>query len=78
MRYTVYVDFITNHQENIRYVTQAVADITDLLNDNPHYTSGGVYYWHDGVIQESEFGPTEEDEYAARLVWSATHTEIKS
>ena len=78
MRYTVYVDFITNHRENTRYVTQSIADISDILNDNPCYSSGGVYYWHDGVIQESEFGPADEDEYAARLVWSATHTEIKS
>jgi len=76
MRYTVYLDFITNHIENTRYVTQAIHDIEDVLKDNPYYKPSGVYYWHDGAILESEFGPVEDDEYAARIVWSTTNTEV--
>ncbi len=75
MLYSVNVDYITNRAKRPKYITQELSNILDKLNSSPAYTSGGVYYWHDGKILTSEYGSGEG--YAARILWTATHTELK-
>jgi len=82
MLYTVNVDLITNKANKPKYMTQAISDIIDNLNDNPAYTTGGVYYWHNGQVIPGEYEGALDDNdkqlYAARILWTATHTEIRS
>ena len=81
MLYSVNVDLITNRAIKPKYITQAISDIENTLNANPAFTLGSVYYWHDGQILPSEYGEAldenEKQMYAARISWTATHTEIK-
>ena len=81
MLYSVNIDLITNQAKRAKYITQAMSNIVRLLNDNPAKTTDGVYYWHDGQMLSSDPGPAfdEEDKqmYAGRILWQATHTEIK-
>ena len=81
MLYSVNIDLITNKSSNARYLSQAVSNIIDSLNDNTAYAPDGVHYWINGQVIPSEYGPlTDEDGqeiYDARILWTATHTEIK-
>ena len=77
MLYSVNIDIMTNKARKSRYLSQAVSDVLDSLNANPAYTTGGVYYWHDGQVLTSEYGSIEEEGYAHRILWTATHTEVK-
>ena len=81
MLYSVNIDLITNRANKTKYMSQMLSDVLESLNDNPAYTADGVYYWHDGQILTSEDGEElDEDDkqlFAHRILWTATHTEIK-
>jgi len=81
MLYSINIDFVTNRARRAKYITQALSNILDLLNEAPAYTTGGVYYWHDAKIITSEYGEAFDDEdqklYDSRIVWTCTHTETK-
>ena len=81
MRYSVNIDFITNRAKKSQYITQQISNLLRLLNDNPAKTTSGIYYWHDMAIEDTDFGELlDEDDrqiYAGRILWTATHTEIK-
>jgi hypothetical protein len=82
MRYTVNIDLITNRAKKPKYLTQALSDIRNDLNTNTAYSPSGVYHWHDGQTLTSETGDAldenEKQMYAARIIWAATHTEVRS
>ena len=82
MLYSINIDLVTNRAKRAKYLSQAVSNILNLLNQNTAYDTSGVYYWHDGQVLTSEFGEAyDEDEkqvYAARILWTATHTELRS
>ena len=81
MLYSINIDLVTNRAKKPKYITQALANISRLLNQNTAYTASSVYYWHDGAIEGTEPGLALDDEgkelYAGRILWTATHTEIK-
>jgi hypothetical protein len=82
MLYSINIDLITNRAKRSKYITQAVSNILNSLNQNTAYNVSGAYYWHDGKVITSEYGEAlDEDEqqlYAARILWTATHTEQRS
>jgi broad specificity polyphosphatase/5'/3'-nucleotidase SurE len=81
MLYSINIDLVTNRAKRPKYITQALANIIRLLNQNTAYTTGGVYYWHDGAIITTEPGTLLDEDgqviYAGRILWTATHTELK-
>lgn len=81
MLYSVNIDLVTNRARRAKYITQTLSNILEALNQEPAYTSGGVYYWHDGKILTSEYGEAfdENDQkiYDGRILWTCTHTEVK-
>ena len=74
MSYSINIDLVTNRAKRSKYITRAVSNIIRALNENTALTSGGIYYWHDGHVSSGE---SVDDDYAARINWTATHTEIK-
>jgi len=81
MLYSINIDIVTNKAKRAKYLTQSVSNLLHTLNSNTAYTSGGVYYWHDGRILTSEPGEALDEngkqEYAWRILWTTTHTEAK-
>jgi len=81
MAYFVNIDLVTNKANKPKYMTQAIADIMNDLNSHTAYTADSVYYWHTSEILSSEpDGALDENDkqlYAARILWTCTHTEIK-
>ena len=75
MLYSVNIDYVTNRAKKAEYITQEMSNIIRKLNDNPAKTTGGVYYWHDGQVLPGE--PEEGEGFTRRILWTATHTELK-
>jgi hypothetical protein len=82
MLYSINIDLITNRAKKPKYISQQLSNIRNLLNTNTAYTTGGVYYWHNGTIlatdPERAVDENGQEIYAARLLWTATHTEQRS
>jgi hypothetical protein len=77
--YPVSIDFHSPVAvEDVNRISQEISDILRVLNDNCHYSTGGVYYWHNGMVDDVEYNwETEESEsYKARILWSCTHEEV--
>jgi len=82
MLYSINIDLVTNRAKRPKYITQALANISRLLNQNTAKTTSGIYYWHDGAILTTEPSLALDDDgkelYAGRILWTATHTEQRS
>ena len=75
-RYTIFIDYYSSlSSEGLERLSNNVADIVDVLNDNTHYQPSTSYYF-DGVVENIEYDWGSEDDWKARITWSGTHEEV--
>ena len=77
-RYTLTIDIYTPSAADTDddVLTQQVADIKRLLNDNTHYLTGGATYYFNGVVDGIEYDWIDEEDWKARITWSGTNEEV--
>ena len=75
MLYTVNIDFNTNNSDNQKYLSQAISNALNSLNNNAYYVDGSTYHWHGGNVINSEYGNG--DGFDSRIIWTCYHSELK-
>ena len=77
-RYTVAVEYYTPSIKEVKRLSQEVADIKRLLNDNDHYKPASETYYCGGFVESIEYDwlATEEGDWKARLIWSCLNVEV--